>query len=191
MVITDEHLIQRTLAGSQAAFGQLIARYQDFVFSLCMRVLGSREEAEETAQDAFLKVYHNLSTFKQESRFSTWLYTLTYRTALDRARLRKRPVQALETDEYVLQVEDKSTAAPDANLHQADLQDQLEHAINQLKPDAASVVSLYYLQEQSVKEIAEVTGLTETNVKTKLFRSREALRDLLRQSLQQEARQMI
>lgn len=191
MVLTDEHLIQRSLAGSQAAFGQLIARYQDFVFSLCLRVLRSREEAEETAQDAFLKVYQNLDTFKRESRFSTWLYTLTYRTALDRARLKKLPVTGLETEERALQIADEGAPAPDSKLQQADLHRQLEAAIGQLKEVDAAVVSLYYLQEQNVKEIAEVTGLTETNVKTKLFRSRETLRGFLQQRLQHEAREML
>ncbi len=176
MVLTDEHLIERTLAGSQAAFGQLLARYQDFVFSLCLRVLRRREEAEEAAQDAFVKVYHSLHTFKEQSRFSTWLYTLTYRTALDFARKKRLPIASIDDEEGAPQLAADLSSSADQALNQNQLHDQLESLIGQLSESEGMVIKLFYLQEQSVKEIVKITGLTETNVKTKLFRGREALR---------------
>lgn len=180
---TDDLLIRRTLAGSRVAYGQLVARYQDYVFTVCLRVLRQRERAEEAAQDTFIKAYQNLEGFQGESKFGSWLYTIAYRTALDRVRLKQLPTAELDQQERPLQLADAAARA-DEQLEQADLRSAIEQALRQLKPDDAAVVTLYYLQEQTIKEIAEITGLTETNIKTKLFRSREALRKLLRQQLQ-------
>lgn len=180
---TDEVLIRRTLAGSRVAYGQLVARYQDYVFTICQRVLRQRERAEEAAQDAFIKAYQRLDSFQGESKFGSWLYTIAYRTALDRLRLKQLPTAELDQPERPLQLADAAARA-DEQLEQADLRTAIERALQQLKPDDATVVTLFYLQEQTVKEIADITGLTETNIKTKLFRSREALRRLLQAQLQ-------
>ncbi len=178
-------LIRRARAGSRGAFTQLVERYQDYVFTVCNRVLRDREAAEEAAQDSFLKAFQNLDSFQGQSRFSSWLYTIAYRTALDRVRLKKAPLQALDQQERPLQVAD-SGPLPGTSIEQGELQDALQAAIAQLKPDDAAVVTLYYLQEQSVKEIADITGLTVTNVKTKLHRSRETLREALSGRLKSE-----
>lgn len=182
-MVEDQVLIRRSLAGSQVAFQQLVERYQNYVFTVCMRVLRRREEAEETAQDAFIKAYNSLSTFQHQSQFSSWLYTIAYRTALDRARLKKMPVDSLDDSQSAWQLADTDDSSPSAALQREELQEELQAAIDRLSPIDASLITLYYLQEQSVKEIATITGLTETNVKTRLFRGREALRNLLGEHL--------
>jgi RNA polymerase sigma-70 factor (ECF subfamily) len=176
MYSTEEQLIRRSIQGDQAAFGKLIVRYQDFVFSLCLRVLQQREEAEEAAQDAFLKAYRKLASFRQQSRFSTWLYTLTYRTALDRARQKGIPVQGIDGEEQYIQLPAASCSLADHQLERRENQQILEQLLQQLPAQERTPLSLYYLQEQSVREIAKITGLTVSNVKTWLFRSRERLR---------------
>lgn len=178
----DQILIRRTLAGSQQAYGQLVDRYRNYVFTVCLRVLKSREAAEEAAQDSFVKAYRSLASYQGESRFSSWLYTIAYRTALDRARLKQQPLNSLEEEGRVVQVADPAPGAAD-QMESRDLQIALGQAIQALKPEDATVVSLYYLQEQNVQEISAITGLSASNIKTKLFRSREKLRQLLSQQL--------
>ena len=98
----DLKLIKLVLKGSNPAFKRLIDKYQDFVFSITLKVLKSREEAEEAAQDVFLKVYRTLGSYEQKSKFSTWLYTIAYRTALDRTRKKQLDVYSVDDDESYL-----------------------------------------------------------------------------------------
>lgn len=179
MHTTEDQLIRRSIRGDQAAYGQLIGRYQDFVFSLCWRVLRQREEAEEAAQDAFLKAYDKLPSFRRESQFSTWLYTLTYRTALDQARKRGDRLISLDDQEHGVQLPAQKSQGADHKLRQQEQAEALEALLRRLPKQECTLLSLYYLQEQSVKEIAQITGLSVTNVKTKLFRGREKLRKQL------------
>lgn len=184
--LADDILIRRTRAGSRPAFGQLVTRYQEYVFTICMRVLRDREAAEEAAQDAFLKVHQRLDQFQGDSRFSSWLYTIAYRTALDQARLKKRPVQATDFQEAHPARKVADTKQADTPVEQMDLRGALETGIRQLKAEEGAVITLFYLQEQSIKEIASITDLSISNVKTKLHRGREALRKILREQLQKE-----
>jgi len=182
----DIDLVRSVLRGDQSAFQQLVERYQDFVFTICVRVLKSREEAEEIAQDVFIKVYATLGSFEQRSKFSSWLYTVAYRTALDRARRRKLAITSIDSDDSFLQLMDDISAGPEKQLQQRELQQQLQWAIHQLPAQDATIITLFYLQEKSVQEIANICGLTGSNVKTKLFRLRERLRKILSKRLQTE-----
>ena len=87
---TDQYYIERTMQGDTQAFGVLVERYQDFIFTIVLRILKIREEAEEVAQDAFIKAFESLSSFRGESKFSSWLYSIAYRKALDRLRKNKK-----------------------------------------------------------------------------------------------------
>ena len=182
----DITLVESCLKGSQAAFQQLVERYQDYVFTISMKVLKSREDAEEAAQDTFIKVYRMLGSFERKSKFSTWLYTITYRTALDRARRKKLPISSIDDDESFIQVADTGSGNPADELYQQDLSSQLNAAISRLKPADAALVSLFYLQEVPVKEAAEILGLSLSNAKTKLHRLREALKEALSNQLHAE-----
>ncbi len=186
----DIQLIKAVLNGNQPAFQRLVERYQHFVFTIALRILKTREEAEEAAQDVFIKVYKTLGNFEKKSKFSTWLYTVTYRTAIDIARKKQLLTDSIDDDQSFLQVED-TERTPVQELQQSDLQQQLQAAIQKLKPDDAALITLYYLNEKSVREIADITGLTETNIKTKLHRTREMLREYLNEQLQAEIKDMI
>ena len=89
---TDQHHIEQTLAGDPQAFGELVRRYQDYVFTVVNRMVQHREEAQEITQDTFVKAYSSLKSFRGESKFSSWLYTIAYRKALDRLKKNKRYV---------------------------------------------------------------------------------------------------
>lgn len=186
----DIQLIDAVLRGNRPAFRQLVERYQNFVFTVAFRVLKSREEAEEAAQDVFVKVYQTLHTFEKKSKFSTWLYTIAYRSAIDVARKKQFYTQSIDDNESFLQVKDTENN-PLQDTQQTDLQVHLREIIQQLKPEEAAIITLFYLQEKSVKEIADIMDLTITNVKTKLHRTREALRDLLQVQLREELEDII
>lgn len=190
-MVEDNMLVQQVLKGDRHAFQQLVERYQNYVFTITSRVLRSREEAEEAAQDVFLKVYKQLGSFEQKSKFSTWLYTIAYRTAIDFARRKNPQAFSIEDDESFLQIEDEERPGPVEEMQQQDIQDQLAEAIRQLKPVDASIITLFYLKEHTVKEVSEITGLTVTNVKTKLFRLREVLREQLSRQLHSEIEDLL
>ena len=185
--VSEEHeLIRQVLKGDQPAFQRLVERYQAYVFTIVLRILPSREEAEEVAMDVFLKVYQSLRSFEFKSKFSTWLYTIAYRMAIDRVRTKQFPIQTLDNDERFLQVTDREAKGPEARVASQDLQNALRNALERLKPADAGLVSLYYLQEKSVQEVSEVTGLSVSNVKVKLYRLRSELRVILEQQLRNE-----
>ncbi|MCB0547471.1 MAG: sigma-70 family RNA polymerase sigma factor [Phaeodactylibacter sp.] len=182
----DIKLVESCLNGSRPAFQRLVERYQDYVFTITMRVLRSREDAEEAAQDVFIKVYRTLNTFEQKSKFSTWLYTVAYRTALDRARRKQLPISSIDDDESFIQLADNNVDSPAEELYNQDLNSQLQSAINRLKPIDAALITLFYLHEKPIKEVADILGLTLTNAKTKLHRLREALKIELSNQLETE-----
>lgn len=182
----DILLIRQVLAGDQTAFRLLVERHQDFVFSMAHRVLRSREEAEEVAQDVFVKVYRTLHTFGQRSGFRTWLYTVTYRAAIDKYRLLKAPKTSLDDEHRALQIADGPEASPASQTQQTDLREHLQLALKRLKPEDALLIELFYLHEQSVKDITDITGLSLSNVKTKLHRLRETLKEEMTHLLKEE-----
>ncbi len=183
---SDTHLISQVLLGDQKAFHALVERYQNYVFTITFKVLKNRELAEEVAQDVFIKVYKMLGSFQQKSKFSTWLYTVAYRAALDEARKKKRYAESIEGEDSFLQIEDTLGRGTDEGVQQEDLRKALEKAIQKLKPLNATIITLFYLHEKSVQEIADITGLTTTNIKTKLHRLREQLRKHLISELSTE-----
>lgn len=187
----DNLLIDLVVKGDQSAFHKLVLRYQNFVFSITQRVLSSREEAEEAAQDTFLKVYKTLGSFERKSKFSTWLYAIAYRTAIDTARKKKLPIDSIDSDDNYLQIKDKGNLNPDAALEHSDLQVTLQTVIQRLKPVDGTIITLFYLHEKSVKEIADITSLSISNIKTKLYRLRETLRSELSVLLNKEAEDLL
>jgi RNA polymerase sigma-70 factor (ECF subfamily) len=187
----DIKLVELTLKGDRAAFERLVLRYQNYVFTIARRVLPSREDAEEAAQDAFLKVYTTLGSFERKSKFSTWLYTVAYRTAIDKARLKRLPIDSIDADGSFFQLADHEGDSPAGELQRQNLSQQLDLAIKRLKPADATVVTLFYLHETPVKEIAQITGLSLSNVKTKLHRVRESLKEELSKQLHEEIQDLL
>ncbi|TAI48317.1 RNA polymerase sigma factor [Flagellimonas allohymeniacidonis] len=176
----DQQLIQQTLNGDSRAFAQLVEKYQEYVFTIVIRMLKVREEAEEVAQDIFIKVYESLSSFKGESKFSTWLYRIAYRKALDQIRKNKNRVQAFELMEEL--TEDKHVLAsnPSEVMEEQERNQRIKQCIHQLGHTEAALITFFYFDELSIKEIASITELSEDNVKVKLHRSRKKLYDLMK-----------
>src|SRR5215212_5784920 len=107
--ITDVALIDQVLAGDQSAFGELVGRYRKYVFTLSLNFVKSREDAEEIAQDCFVKVYRSLSTFQKQSKFSTWLYSIVYYTSMSFLRKKQPEKISVDDEETFLQLENKES----------------------------------------------------------------------------------
>src|SRR5260221_8726976 len=103
--LSDIELIQQTLAGNQAAFADLVKRHQRFVFTLALRFAKSREDAEEIAQDCFVKAYRSLSSFQRQSKFSTWLYSIVYTTAMTFLRKKRIDTFSIDDENHYIQIE--------------------------------------------------------------------------------------
>ncbi|PTX44110.1 RNA polymerase sigma-70 factor (ECF subfamily) [Christiangramia gaetbulicola] len=175
---TDQYLVERTLEGDTTAYGELVDRYQNFVFTIAVRILKVREEAEEVAQDSFIKAFESLNSFRGDSKFSTWLYRIVYHKSLDRLKMNKRH----RTYAIIEEITEDSLDHIENGLEFMLSEERsvtIKKCIDRLPEDEAAIISLYYFEEQSVKEIAKVTDLTEDNIKIKLYRSRKKLFALL------------
>ncbi len=174
----DQEHIQSVLSGNTNAFAPLVDRYKNMVFTLCFKMVNNREEAEELTQDSFIKVYRSLKQFKAESRFSTWLYKVAYHTCLDRLKKLKREKPTAEINTFTeAQI---STLQNDfEQIEDQERKELVQECLQLLPEEERLLLTLYYLNEQSVKEIAHIMGATETNIKVKLFRSRNKLATLL------------
>lgn len=175
---TDQYLIDRTLEGNINSFGELVDRYQNFVFTIAIRILKVSEEAEEVAQDSFIKAFDSLSTFRGESKFSTWLYRIVYHKSLDRIKKNNRH-RTYEINEEITADRLDSIENGLEFLMNEERSRLIKSCIAKLPEDDAAIITLYYYEEQSVKEISKVTDLSEDNVKIKLYRSRKKLFNLL------------
>lgn len=175
---TDQHLIERTLAGETSAFGELVDRYQDFVFSIALRIVKHREDAEEVAQDGFVKAFNSLSTFRGEAKFSTWLYKIIYYKSLDRIKKNKREQTSMLYEEITSDILDEMENGLDLMMEQ-ERKEIINRCIAKLNGKDAALIEFYYFEELTIKEIAKITDLTEDNIKIKLYRSRKQLFNLL------------
>ena len=185
MAINDQQYIDNLLAGDQSAFRVLITRYQDMVYTLCKRMMRQQEDAEEAAQDAFVKAYRSIDRFKGDSKFSTWLYRITYNTCLDRLKKRKRQWQNVSMDAYTLpevHTLDNALQRMEAKERQA----AVLNCINQLSAEDAFLLTMYYYEDQSLDEIAKIMEIKYNHVKIKLHRSRKKLAVILESQLDNE-----
>lgn len=189
--LTDIELIQRTLKGDQQAYALLVKQYQRYVFTLALRFTKTREDAEEVAQDSFIKVYKALSTFKQESKFSTWLYTIVYTTAMTSLRKRNTNTIALDDEDNFIQVENSNLVTDVNSAENRSRSFYLNQAISQLSADDAAVLTLFYHAEQSLEEIALIMDIETNGVKIKLFRARRRLKEKLERNLKHEVKELI
>ncbi|MFD0794644.1 RNA polymerase sigma factor [Mucilaginibacter litoreus] len=189
--LSDIELIEQTLGGNQSAYADLVRRHQRFVFTLAMRFAKSREDAEEIAQDCFVKAYRSLSSFQQQSKFSTWLYTIVYTTAMTFLRKKRVNTSSIDDDETYIQIENKPGGFDEHNVENKSRSFYLNQAIEQLLPDDATIITMFYKGEQSLEEIAGVLGIEANTVKVKLFRARQRLKEKLERNLKHEVNELI
>ncbi|MEN0056738.1 MAG: sigma-70 family RNA polymerase sigma factor [Mucilaginibacter sp.] len=189
--LSDIELIQQTLLGDQSAYADLVKRHQRFVFTLALRFAKGREDAEEIAQDCFVKAYRSLSSFQGQSKFTTWLYSIVYTTAMTFLRKKRIATDSIDDENTYIQVESQESGFDTNNVENKSRLFYLNQAIDQLLPDDATIITLFYKGEQSLEEIAQALGMETNTIKVKLFRARQRLKEKLERNLKQEVKELI
>ncbi|MEI7726254.1 MAG: sigma-70 family RNA polymerase sigma factor [Bacteroidota bacterium] len=172
----DNHYIDRVLSGDVSAYASLVAKHKNLVFSIALKILNNREDAEEVAQDCFLKVFQALKTFEKKSKFSTWLYRIVYNAAISKTR--KKKLELVPMDNYVIDNYTEHELA--MGIDEIDPEEQkkmIERAMERLSDDDNLLITLFYKSENSIEEISNITGLSMSNVKVRLHRIRKKLHD--------------
>ena len=182
----DLFYIIETINGNTQAFSILIDRYKHMVFTLALKMLKNRENAEEVAQDTFIKAFSSLSTFKGDSKFSTWLYKIAYYGSLDYLKKEKRRLITSTIDsDHDIHFSELTTI-----LDQFEIQDRknmIKQSLDELSSDEAVLVTLHYFEELSLQEISEVINVSSNTIKVRLFRIRKRLAEILEKKLTPEA----
>ncbi|WP_281540797.1 RNA polymerase sigma factor [Maribacter aestuarii] len=181
---TDQPIIKLILAGDTKSYAKLITKYQHMVYNLALRLVGNKEDAEEVAQDTFLRAFNALADFKGESKFSTWLYRIAYHKGLDVIK-KKRELKVSSIDSYpnldVIYLESSWDS-----LEGKEQKRTIKEAMEDLDGDDAFLLTLFYFKELSLSEIAEIKSLQANTVKVKLFRARKRLASILKKKMEPE-----
>ncbi|KEF38639.1 RNA polymerase, sigma subunit, SigW [Schinkia azotoformans MEV2011] len=177
--------IKQVKKGDQSAFAEIVELFKDKVYQLCYRMVGNAHDAEDIAQEAFIRAYVNINSYDTNRKFSTWLYRIATNLSIDRLRKRK--------PDYFLDAEIEGTEGftmysqipsdelqPDEMVETLEFQEWIQQEINELPVMYRSVIVLKYIEELSLKEIGDILDLPIGTVKTRIHRGREALRKRLR-----------
>ncbi len=183
-------IIARIKDGDTMAFETVINKYTGLAFTVALRIVDSREDAEEVVQDAFFKVFRFINQYKGESKFTSWLYKIVYNTSLTKIKKKKIPTSELPNE---LEVEPMAISESETwiSLTRNDREKYLKEAINKLSKEDSLVVTLYYLAENSIPEISEITGWQNSAIKVKLHRARKKLYLHLESLLEDEMKTLI
>ena len=182
---TDQLYITKVINGDTNAFTYLVDNYKDMVFSLAYKMTKSREAAEEISQDTFIKVFKNLIKFKGDSKFSTWLYRIAYHTSLDRIKKDKKTNNTFQMNEITLnQIQSVENILE--GIERKERAKIMESCLQKLSDDERAIIWMFYYDELSLKEIIEVTNLSEANIKVKLHRARKKLLTIVKENVEPE-----
>lgn len=183
--LEDQHYINLIIQGDSKAFAVLVDRYKNMIFTLALKMVKNREEAEEVAQDTFIKMYNSLSKFKGDSKFSTWTYKIAYNTCLDRLKKNKKEENNISIDEFsahLIKTMDNALSA----LEEKERKQTIQNCLNLLPREENFLLTLFYFDDQSLEEIGKIMDISANNAKVKLFRSRQKLAVILKKQLEPE-----
>lgn len=187
---SDQIYIDKVLQGDTNAFAYLINKYKNMAYTLAIKVVKNHEDAEEVAQDSFLKAYEKLGSFQGNSKFSTWLYTIIYRNAI--TKIRKKKVTTSDIDDYVMDNYSEGHDFPQIEaIKNGEQQKYVREAIDRLPEKDALLITLFYMNESSIEEIEQITNLTQSNIKVILFRARKKLNTELSFLLKEEVKTIL
>ena len=182
---TDQLDIAAILDGDSKEFSRLVDMYKVMVFTIAQRMMKNREEAEEVSQDAFIKVYRSLKKFKGDAKLSTWIYRITYNTCLDRIKKYKKEERNVPIEE----VNGQAIAEMGNALQEMEIKERstmVKNCIQKLSSSDAAILTLFYMEEKDLKELAKIFGLTVNTAKVRLFRARTRLAVILRKEMEPE-----
>ena len=181
---SDAELVARALAGSESAYGELVRRYERPLFSLIVRLVRDAAQAEDLAQDVFVKAIRALQSYDPARKFSSWLFKIAHNTTIDHLRRRgldTEPLESGEDDELgpLRSIADTSIAGPADELERRELGGALDQAVGALRPEYREVMLLRFRENMAYEEIAEITGLPLGTVKTHIHRARKEMAEIL------------
>ena len=187
----DIEIINRILSGDSNAYGELVRKYQNYVFTLALRFTHNREDAEEVAQDIFIKAFRSLADFKGNSKFSTWLYTIVYTTSITFLRKKRLETTSIDDENTFLQLENQDSGFNANIVEHKSKMSMLNQAISMLSADDAQLITLFYKGEQSLDEIGTVLGVEANTVKVRLHRARTRLKEKMEKHLRHEYKELV
>ena len=170
--------IEQVLSGKVNAFSYIVDRHKDKAYNLAFRICGNHEEAEEIAQDSFLKAFNSLRSFKMKSSFATWLYRIVYNTSISHVRIRKTRVLSIDdfpADATVFMAGNASEDEEDVEFRKS----MLNFALQKITEKERGLITLYYFDELNTEEISEITMISKSNIKVKLFRARQKMSEII------------
>lgn len=162
----EGQIVKKAISGDSEALTILIDKYKDIAYNLALSIVKNKEDAKDITQDSFLKILENINRFRNESKFSTWLYRIVYNQSIGFVKRENNT----NTVDYSLLVE-----TSEKNDNQEDKIQDLYKAINLLDDTDRNIILLFYLAEKSIKEIAQITGFGIANIKVILHRARKKL----------------
>lgn len=185
----EKYHIDRIKEGNKEAFKWVVDRYRDMVYTICLRMLVNEADAMEAAQDVFVKAFRAIGTFQEKARFSTWLYRITYNQCISVIRKKVRVIDLVDD-------------VPEGEISESDIdglemitieerKECLQMALDALPETDSVVVTLFYLEELSLEEIAKITGLTSGNIRIKLHRSRKKMYRVISEHLKSEVNSIL
>lgn len=173
--MNENQRVQQVLSGNASAFDYFVETYQDMAITIAYRICGNMQDAEDVVQESFVKAYRNLHTFRSESKFSSWLYRIVYNTAATHAKTRMW-ASGIDIENMELPLKDDFDI--EKNIAQNEMKEMINDILNDMPKGDALLLTLFYLEDNSVKDVAGITGLNESNVKVKLFRARQLFKQL-------------
>ena len=176
----ENKLLDRILAGEQGAYAPLVDGYKSYAFTIALKILNNRPEAEEAAQDAFIKAFHYLKSFNRQAKFSTWLYRIVFNTAISYKRKHKMDLQSIDglSIEY---------AGSSGQLERDDKEVFVKQAMESLSDADRLAIQLYYIKEFTLEEVAGILNQPINTVKVRVHRARQRVGDELKRILKEEA----
>ncbi len=175
--LNDNEIISKVLSGDHQAYAIIVNRYQNYVFTLTLRMIKSREDAEEVSQDVFIKAYKYLADFRGASKFTTWLYTIVNNTCITFLRKKKLDIQSLDNENVFATADNMDSGMRANTVEQKSKLAMVNEAIGLLNSDDAQIITLFYKGEQSLEEIAVILGLETNTAKVRLHRARTRLKE--------------
>ena len=178
----DKYYIAEILSGNISVFKELVEKHQNNVYNIIFRITQNAEDSEEIGQDVFIKVFNSLKSFKEEAKFSTWLYRIAYNSAV--SHYRKKKIIQLPINEEVLEVESSEEFFNDFEDLESMKYEHLPKALDELNNESQLLISMYYQQKMGINDISEITQISASNVKVKLYRARKQLYTYISEKIQ-------
>jgi RNA polymerase sigma-70 factor (ECF subfamily) len=175
--------------GDKSAYKELINRHKDYAFTVAYRILNNREDAEEVAQDAFMQVFGALSSFNADSKFTTWFYRIVFIAALMQKRKNRVESVDIQNSSEAFLVKHSSDSAEDLQKNERKM--AIQKALRNLSADDTAMITLFYLKELSLEEIAEITKVSAETAKVKIHRARKRLSEEMKKLLKNEVKSLL